>query len=1286
MYKSTAMNFFLVVAVIIGISVAEDNAKSVKKCTIHGERCTFPFTFRGKSYDECTSDGVESERTWCPTYIYPNGSAHLNYCSPCWGDQRCYLRADSFPDTTWTLNCPPGCVYVQRQMYGTDNEYSSDSFICAAAIHEGLLTNETGGEVKFVKEDWKAPFLTRVVKNKVSSKPSKKEDFSMMSFIKPLVVGPSPKLVFSHDKSSISMLTSDSTKYQLLIDGQTYATGVAVDVRNKKIYWIDMTQRSIWRGDFDGKKVTNKRKIIDHTKVVRPENVAVDWIHGNIFWTDSGSNSVGVAKVTGANVALIKKGDKHYNPRGLAVDPKNGLVYITDFGKNPKIERCSMSVKDECETLIDDDVAWPSGIALDIQRNQMCWTDRKIPMLSCSNTDGKRRRNMKLSEGRLKDPFAITLYKNRVYWTDWINTGILSINFLNWNDLHFHVGELENPSGISIYDRDAQLLYPNQCDGSRCEYLCVPSQDGAKCQCKDGKCGQVAVKPKPQAAVDIYVADMSTIIRLKLKLESRETDTKTVLSRLGWAATVAIDAAKETIYWSDTTSKKIEAAKLSDNLATSQRRTFLDNSDRYLGKVEGIAIDPITRLIYWTDSSTNSVYVSNLDPVNGPRHVSQVVKGDPSYKPKAIALDPERGYMYIVNSSPPAKIQKCEMGKQSNCQNIIKDAVLQVNWITIDYEEKRLYFSDSILDKIESSDLDGNGRKVIISGRATIPQPYAVGIYKDRVYWNDWGTRRLMSADKTTGKDMHILSRTLRRPMGMVLYDPKNPMPEKYRNLCASNNCRHLCLPSPYKSRIQYSCVCPEKMKGVSNAPECSGSNAPGIVRPVVCGRGFENSKQDPTQCVDKDECKVNKGGCQDECKNQPGSFECKCAKGSELQEDRKSCKVLVVDPCKPNPCKNGGDCKTPGSDFICACPVGFKGKTCEEIDVRIKPVEPYDPKKAIRLHCVSPMNLNRKIIWRLNRVEIDFASGWVSIKEEGRLLVIYSPHFSYSGVYTCQVGYGNTEKTAEFVVKIPAIPSAICGKAPGIDIPSRTIVEKVLGGKLTKALMAPFMAMLYKKSIGIKTKQGVFCGGSIIDTKHIVTAAHCFKLIAEDEVTVYVGRRDTDLQYKEPYEQSSDIKKLIKHDEFDPVTLDVDIAIIVLKDPIYFSQAVKPICIAKPTDTDKSKAARPPNYGLVFGWGIKSDGTNSKFLREVKLPVVKQSKCRETYKISSTMFCAGGDADKDACEGDSGGPFTLWSGDSWYLGGIVSWGHTCGIKGKPGVYTRIGTKLRRWIYEKSDL
>lgn len=163
--------------------------------------------------------------------------------------------------------------------------------------------------------------------------------------------------------------------------------------------------------------------------------------------------------------------------------------------------------------------------------------------------------------------------------------------------------------------------------------------------------------------------------------------------------------------------------------------------------------------------------------------------------------------------------------------------------------------------------------------------------------------------------------------------------------------------------------------------------------------------------------------------------------------------------------------------------------------------------------------------------------------------------------------------------------------------------------------------------------------------------------------------------------EQRIKVEKVIIHPHFHEYTFDSDIALLYLAESVVFSSVISPVCL--PNARLANQLERAGNNGLVSGWGAtRYFGRSSRFLLKVSLPVVDQEACTGSTDqvITDNMFCAGFlRAEKDACTGDSGGPFVVNYRGTWFLIGVVSWGERCAADGKYGVYTRVSNFLY-WI------
>ncbi|XP_062294402.1 prostasin-like [Scomber scombrus] len=237
---------------------------------------------------------------------------------------------------------------------------------------------------------------------------------------------------------------------------------------------------------------------------------------------------------------------------------------------------------------------------------------------------------------------------------------------------------------------------------------------------------------------------------------------------------------------------------------------------------------------------------------------------------------------------------------------------------------------------------------------------------------------------------------------------------------------------------------------------------------------------------------------------------------------------------------------------------------------------------------------------------------------------------------------------------------SDVCGMAP--------LNTKIVGGADAVAGAWPWQASLHNSV-------GHFCGGSLINSQWILTAAHCFPSTSTQTI-VYLGRETQ--QGVNSNEVSRSVSQIIKHPNYDPNTNDNDIALLQLASSVTFTDYIKPVCLASSGST---YAAGTNTW--VTGWGdIKSDVSlpSPQTLQEVNVPIVSNTVCSESYTLTSNMICAGLTAGgKDSCQGDSGGPLVSQNGTQWIQAGVVSFGRGCAEPNFPGVYARV-SEYQSWI------
>ena len=260
----------------------------------------------------------------------------------------------------------------------------------------------------------------------------------------------------------------------------------------------------------------------------------------------------------------------------------------------------------------------------------------------------------------------------------------------------------------------------------------------------------------------------------------------------------------------------------------------------------------------------------------------------------------------------------------------------------------------------------------------------------------------------------------------------------------------------------------------------------------------------------------------------------------------------------------------------------------------------------------------------------------------------------------------------------IPGLASSsrCCGRANPVP------VTRIAGGAPVGRHQFPWLAALVEPG-----QHRPFCGGSLINDRYVLTAAHCLLRRRPRQLQVILGKHE--LRRDSGGDVRLNASAVRRHPLFGPLLLGYDVGLVQLQAPLALptpDNRLAPVCLP-----ERGRYRRVA--ATAAGWGAeRAGGRRTERPHSVTLQQVPGALCRllnTPVPVTGSMVCAAGSVrggGRDTCQGDSGGPLTVSAGAEGRhaLLGVTSWGLGCARPLSAGVYARVTSALD-WIIANTE-
>lgn len=567
----------------------------------------------------------------------------------------------------------------------------------------------------------------------------------------------------------------------------------AIDSNLDIIYFVDGKSSSLKRFTIRSNQLNTLISISASTDLI------FDWIANLLGWIEPRQSSIRSFSVNSQTTDTIYSNLQ--NPEYLTIDPNNGELYWI-LGALEKSIVCGSWTRNAPKVLISAaNLNSPRSLQYDVTSKRLYWLEQTF--IKSSTTKGSDIKSHINTKGAKK----IFAYKGYFVW---INEDRLHFHIANTFQAEYTLPTLQSPRDAAIFDSSLQNDKRGTCHilNGGCEEICLPVENGRRCECDIG----LQLQPDQSCDSDLFssnfilVTDFSHGRILQIDLQNG-TVVKLPLS-VNKATGLAFDKSTMKLFFSDNSTKTITS-------------TTLHGKDTTVFYTPGFAYAASLDIDY----STGNLYYTAVGPTASQSYIGVVHRATVIHKtllnnkdsPNDITLCSSKGYLFWTEVGNKAKIGRAIMDGTSPSY-IATAGIEKPNGLTADCSASRLFWTDGLLNLIESSDFNGENRQILASDSDAFIND--IVIHGEYLFYTAWHRQSITKINKITGSKVQFMSDhpEFGRLDSLDIYaDEKQDVSLS----CSIRNglCSTFCFPTPTGS----TCGCQDNVNLQSDQLTCEG-------------------------------------------------------------------------------------------------------------------------------------------------------------------------------------------------------------------------------------------------------------------------------------------------------------------------------------------------------------------------------------------------------------------------------------------------------------------------------